>query len=81
MTDIRTPGFGQRATWVDNRVAPEGHKMTFKDAVHTLCAELITAMSVPRWAMGLSHKLRTARLSVDEMHVSSFGLSISMPGN
>ena len=62
-------GFGQRATWHDNRIPPTGHKMTFKDAIHTLCAELITVMSTPKWAMGLNDKLRVARLSVDEMHV------------
>ncbi|KZV68494.1 cytochrome P450 [Peniophora sp. CONT] len=64
---ISAAGFGQRATWLENRTPSAGHKMTFKDAVHKLCAELITVMSTPKWAMGLSEKLRTARLSVDEM--------------
>ncbi|VDC07904.1 unnamed protein product [Peniophora sp. CBMAI 1063] len=64
---ISAAGFGQRAKWLENRVPPPGHQMTFKDAVHTLCAELITVMSTPKWALGLNKKLRTARSSVEEM--------------
>ena len=71
--DTGTLGFGQQTSQKDDHIIPEGHMMTFKEAVHKLSVELVTAFIVPRWAMGINEKLRTTRLSIDEMHVRRSG--------
>jgi hypothetical protein len=50
-------------------VVPLGHQLTFKDALHTVTQDLTLKFLVPRWAMGLTKRLRHARLAFDELHV------------
>lgn len=72
-SELRTEGFGQRFSWLDDEsVPPKGHRMTFKQALHTLSAELITVLAVPQWVMGISSRLRTVRLSIEEVQVCLF---------
>ncbi|VDB94063.1 unnamed protein product [Peniophora sp. CBMAI 1063] len=65
---ISAAGFGQRISWYDEDQIPEGHRMTFRDALVKMSPELITLMAIPSWAMGLTAKFRAARLAASEIH-------------
>ncbi|VDB94071.1 unnamed protein product [Peniophora sp. CBMAI 1063] len=64
---ISAAGFGQRFSWQEDESVPEGHQMTFREALHSLCAGLIIVFAVPRWAMFLTSRLRVVRQSIDEV--------------
>ncbi|KAG1760759.1 cytochrome P450 [Suillus occidentalis] len=61
-------GFGRPISWKEDAVVPLGHQLTFKDALHTVTQDLTLKFLVPRWAMGLTKRLRRARLAFDELH-------------
>lgn len=52
---ISRAGFGVRLTWPHEdegpQEAPEGHKMTFKDALTELLENLLVVLIVPKWMM------------------------------
>ncbi|KIK42697.1 hypothetical protein CY34DRAFT_83093 [Suillus luteus UH-Slu-Lm8-n1] len=65
---IGAAGFGRPISWKEDAVVPLGHQLTFKDALHTVTQDLTLKFLVPRWAMGLTKRLRRARLAFDELH-------------
>ena len=54
---------------------PPGHKMTFKDALHTVSVGLLKKMALPKIAMKLFPSLRIIDLAFDELEVRSFFVS------
>ena len=65
---ISRAGFGRRLLWPHEEleengqagVVPEGHTMTYKDALSTLLENIIAVMLLPRWFLGKSdpHQLQ-----------------------
>ena len=59
---ISLAGFGRRILWPHEElkengkvgVVPEGHTMTYKDALSTLLHNIIAVMLLPRWFLGKS---------------------------
>ncbi|KAI0064392.1 cytochrome P450 [Artomyces pyxidatus] len=66
---IGVAGFGRRISWEDDLAIPEGHKMTFKDALHTVSSNIGVKLIYPAWAMGLTKRLRNVRLAFEELDV------------
>ncbi|KAI0064393.1 cytochrome P450 [Artomyces pyxidatus] len=63
---IGVAGFGRRISWMDDLAIPEGHKMTFKDALHTVSRNVIGVRLVfPDWAMRITKRWR--KRYMDEM--------------
>ena len=67
-------GFGRRVTWTSDLVPP-GHQMTLKDALHTLCANLIPKFVIPDWAKPLMKHPTNVELAVSELKVCYSKLS------
>jgi hypothetical protein len=64
-------GFGRRVTWSSDLVVPPGHQMTFKDALHTSSANLISKISLPSWTANLTKHTRKTELAFNELKVPS----------
>ncbi|KAH7923074.1 cytochrome P450 [Leucogyrophana mollusca] len=64
---IGAAGFGRRISWKEDAVIPNGHQMTFKDALHFVTTDLLTKLLVPKWAFGLTKRWRRTRLAFDEL--------------
>ncbi|KAH7909584.1 cytochrome P450 [Hygrophoropsis aurantiaca] len=64
---IGAAGFGRRISWKDDVVIPVGHRLTFKDALHSVTKNLKTKLLIPRWTMGLTKRWRHTRLAFDEL--------------
>ncbi|KAI1788638.1 cytochrome P450 [Ganoderma leucocontextum] len=48
---IGVAGFGRRISWKDDAVAPDGHEMTFKEALHIVSRNLFLQLMFPMWAL------------------------------
>ncbi|TBU39902.1 cytochrome P450 [Dichomitus squalens] len=48
---IGVAGFGRRISWKDEAVAPDGHQMTFKQALHIVSRNLFLQLMFPRWLL------------------------------
>ncbi|KAH6907559.1 cytochrome P450 [Coprinopsis sp. MPI-PUGE-AT-0042] len=59
--------FGKKISWRDDDSKPAGHELTFKQALHYTSSELITKAITPTWALGLTPRLRRARLAYKEL--------------
>ena len=66
------PGFGRRISWIEDAAVPPGHKMTFKDALHTVSISLLTKVVLPKSVMKTFSSLRIIDLAFDELRVRSF---------
>lgn len=64
---IGAAGFGQHMSWKDTEVCPEGHKLSFKQALHHVATDVFIKLAVPGWAMGLTDRTRQTRLAFDEL--------------
>ncbi|KAI0739090.1 cytochrome P450 [Daedaleopsis nitida] len=65
---IGVAGFGRRITWNEDQIAPPGHTMTFKEALHEVSHRLFLQIIVPDWI--LRHgtpKMRYFKRAYDEM--------------
>jgi hypothetical protein len=62
-------GFGRRISWLDNQTIPNGHQMTFKQALHIVSTDLILRAVMPGWAMGLTQRLRNIHIASEELEV------------
>ncbi|KAI0321529.1 cytochrome P450 [Amylostereum chailletii] len=62
-----TAGFGRRISWTDDLKVPEGHLLTFKDALHIVSTDTLLKIVVPNWAMGLTERTRKCRLAFEEL--------------
>jgi hypothetical protein len=62
-------GFGQKISWLDDQTIPNGHRMTFKQALHIVSTDLILRAVVPGWAMGLTQRLRNIHIASEELEV------------
>lgn len=65
---IGAASFGRPMSWKEDGVVPLGHQLNFKDALRTVAQDVIIHCLVPRWAMGLTKRLRHARLAFEELH-------------
>jgi hypothetical protein len=50
---------------------PPDHKMTFKDALHTVASNVFLNLLIPNWALGLTQDFRKIRLAFEELQVRS----------
>ncbi|KAF8622696.1 hypothetical protein AX15_006794 [Amanita polypyramis BW_CC] len=66
---IGAAGFGRSISWIEDGVAPPGHKMTFKDALHTVSVSVILKVVLPSFVMKLSSSLRAVDLAFDELRI------------
>ncbi|OJT02987.1 Cytochrome P450 4X1 [Trametes pubescens] len=48
---IGVAGFGRRITWNEDAVAPEGHNITFKDALNVVSRNLFLQVLFPHWLL------------------------------
>jgi len=64
---IGVAGFGRRITWNDDLKIPDGHKMTFKDSLHIVSTDVFFKLIFPRWALGLTERLKKVRIAFDEL--------------
>jgi hypothetical protein len=62
-------GFGRKIHWRDDHATPIGHSMTFNEALHTVCTDMIPILIMPKWAMGLTKRLRKVRVGFEEFEV------------
>ncbi len=56
-------GFGKEMSWKTESVIPPGHKMDFATALSLVSSSIVVRYLVPKWAMGLTAKLRAIRTS------------------
>ncbi|PBK85291.1 cytochrome P450 [Armillaria gallica] len=66
---ISVAGFGRKMDWQADTVAPEGHTMSFHDALNLASIGLVLKLSVSRWAMGLTPKWAKVRAAFDELEL------------
>ena len=57
-------------SWKDTEVASEGHKLSFKQALHHVASDVFIKLGVPDWAMGLTERTRKAQEYFNELEVS-----------
>ncbi|TBU26975.1 cytochrome P450 [Dichomitus squalens] len=50
---IGVAGFGRRISWNEDKIAPPGHSMTFKDALYEVSHRLWMKVVFPDWMLGL----------------------------
>lgn len=72
-------GFGRKISWRDDQVIPIGHRMTFKEALHIVSTDMILRLTVPKWAMGLTARLRNVRVAFEELEVCTIFLFFTKP--
>lgn len=56
-------------SWKDTEVRPDGHRLSFKQALHSVAHDVFIKLSVPNWAMGLTEKTRNAQTAFEELEV------------
>ena len=56
-------------TWRSDTVVPPGHRMTFKDAIHILCTNMIMTIALPNWGKNLTKHTREVALAFKELKV------------
>ncbi|KAF8726525.1 hypothetical protein AX14_007768 [Amanita brunnescens Koide BX004] len=66
---IGAAGFGRRISWVEDTIIPTGHRMTFKDALHTVSVGIPFKVVLPSFVMRLSSSLRKIDLAFHELRV------------
>ncbi|KAK0466747.1 cytochrome P450 [Desarmillaria tabescens] len=64
---IGIAGFGRNMSWQRESNIPEGHSMTFRDALYHVCDGASIKIILPRLAMGLTAKWRRVRDAYDEL--------------
>ncbi|KAH6913905.1 614/534 cytochrome P450 [Coprinopsis sp. MPI-PUGE-AT-0042] len=64
---IGSAGFGQAMSWKDTDKRPEGHFLTFKEALSQVAHGIFVKVGVPGWAMGATETTRAVRLAFDEL--------------
>ncbi|KAI0763709.1 cytochrome P450 [Irpex lacteus] len=67
---IGSAGFGQQMTWKEERVVPQGHRMSFKEALHILSTDIVLKVIAPGWL--LNHgpiRLRKVGIAYHELKV------------
>jgi hypothetical protein len=62
--------FGRRVTLIDDLIVPEGHKLTFKDALRIVATGTPTKIIFPNWMMNLTTGLARVQLGFDELKVN-----------
>jgi hypothetical protein len=67
-------------TWTGDTVTPEGHKMSFHQALHIVSMQLLPRIALPDWVMGLTERLREIALGFTELRVSAVLLPNSGKG-
>lgn len=67
-------GFGRRISWVEDTIIPTGHRMTFKDALHTVSVGIPFKVVLPSFVMRLSSSLRKIDLAFHELRVRSYNM-------
>ncbi|KAF8895529.1 cytochrome P450 [Infundibulicybe gibba] len=66
---IGAAGFGRPISWEEDSIVPPGHKLSFKDALHTVSINVMTKLKIPDWAMGMTPCLRGIRLAFSELQL------------
>ncbi|KIM80206.1 hypothetical protein PILCRDRAFT_790075, partial [Piloderma croceum F 1598] len=61
-------GFGRRVPLIDDLTIPEGHRLTFKDALHIVSTGTPAKIIFPKWMMSLTAGLVKVQLGFDELH-------------
>lgn len=69
---IGAAGFGRRLTWNDELTAPEGHQLTYKDALYTVSEGMRIKLLVPRWAGALFPRVEEVHTAFDEVEKYMF---------
>lgn len=64
---IGAAGFGQRMSWKDKEITPQGHQLAFKEALHTVSTDVFIKLAVPGWAMGATQRTRSVQAAFDEL--------------
>ncbi|KAL1946308.1 hypothetical protein VTO73DRAFT_15435 [Trametes versicolor] len=52
---IGAASFGRRMSWNEDSIAPAGHTMTFKDALHEVSHRLFLSIIFPQWVLRLGN--------------------------
>jgi hypothetical protein len=65
-------GFGQNISWKDHNAIPPGHKMSFKESLHTVSTDVVLKLVFPTFAMRWTAKTRKCNLAFEELEVSAF---------
>ncbi|KAI0052106.1 cytochrome P450 [Auriscalpium vulgare] len=65
---IGVAGFGRRVSWQDDVAIPEGHQLTFKEALHEVSTHIALKAFLPDWAFGLKKSWKKAGLAFDELN-------------
>lgn len=50
---IGAASFGRRMSWNEDSIAPAGHTLTFKDALHEVSHRLFLSILFPQWMLRL----------------------------
>lgn len=67
--NVHLTGFGRNISWKDDDIVPSGHQLTFKHALHIVSSEIVLKLAVPRWAFGITARLRAIPLAFAELEV------------
>ncbi|PPR07141.1 hypothetical protein CVT24_010512 [Panaeolus cyanescens] len=57
---ISAAGFGRSISWADNGAIPEGHSMSFKQAVNIMSKDFLIPVVMPKWMMGITNRTKAA---------------------
>jgi len=65
-------GFGQKASWEDDRsLKPGHHQLTFREALHNTAEDLVLSFALPWWIKAIPHpRLKRIRQATNELGVS-----------
>jgi hypothetical protein len=62
-------GFGRSMSWKEDEIVPQGHQLSFKNALHIVSSNVFLKLVVPNFALGLTEKFRNIRLAFNELEV------------
>ncbi|OCH86802.1 cytochrome P450 [Obba rivulosa] len=73
---IGIAGFGRRMSWSDEEGPAPGHKLTFKDALHTVSTDLFLKVVCPGWLLklGPTERIRHFHTAYDELERYMHGM-------
>lgn len=66
---IGSAGFGKTLDWKEETVLPPGHKISFKEALHTVTTRIFLRLICPNWILNMTEKGRETRQGFEELGV------------
>jgi len=66
---IGAAGFGQKMSWQKDTTIPKGHRISMKDALQVVSANIFVKVLLPDWSLNLTKGLQSIKIAYDELQM------------